>query len=108
MRCRWHPSAEDGYTDYTQKELELGFSHKGEDRLLLRLPQIMCHVIDDSSPLASWRNPAGRMADADADLIFLVRAFLMRQMMIMYVCAEVTNHDHSYVCHNVNDLCVFV
>lgn len=73
LHARWQPSAEEGYTDYTQKELELGFSHKGEDRLLLRLPHIVCHVIDETSPLAAWRDPAGRMTDADADLIFLVR-----------------------------------
>ena len=54
------------------QELDLGYD-KGRDRLMLRLPVVVCHIIDADSPLAPWRaGPAALGADADAEIYVAV------------------------------------
>ena len=45
--------------------LEVGYE-LGDDRVLLWLPWIGKHVINENSPLSNWLTPSGFMADADA------------------------------------------
>lgn len=54
------------------KELDLGYS-TGRDRLLLRLPVTVRHLVDDESPLAHWQSGASRIGeDADSEIIVVV------------------------------------
>jgi Inward rectifier potassium channel C-terminal domain len=45
--------------------LDIGYD-TGEDRLLLWLPVTIKHTINSDSPLASWANMSGFLADADS------------------------------------------
>ena len=45
--------------------LEIGYE-AGDDRVLLFLPWVSKHVIDENSPLANWLEPNGMMADSDS------------------------------------------
>ncbi len=42
--------------DYACEMLDVGYHH-GEERLLLRLPTLVTHTIDEGSPLANWLKP---------------------------------------------------
>lgn len=54
------------------KELDLGYS-TGRDRLLLRLPVVVRHLVDDDSPLSRWQSgPSGIGEDADSEIIVVV------------------------------------
>ncbi len=53
-------------------ELEVGYS-TGADRLLLWLPVIVTHRITEDSPLASWANMSGFLADADSCIALTAR-----------------------------------
>ena len=57
------------------KELDLGYS-TGRDRLLLRLPVVVRHLVDDDSPLSRWQSgPSGIGEDADSEIIVVVSCF---------------------------------
>ena len=49
--------------------------HSGVDRLYLRVPVEISHVISDDSPIAAWRH-AGGVAEQDSfsEIIVVVRA----------------------------------
>lgn len=51
--------------------LEVGYE-LGSDRILLWLPWIAKHVIDEDSPLSAWLTPSGFMADADSCIAVVV------------------------------------
>ena len=51
--------------------MQCGFK-TGDDRLYLRLPVEVTHVIDDASPLAAWRQPGGLEADASSEVVVVV------------------------------------
>ena len=53
-------------------ELEVGYG-TGADRLLLWLPVLVTHRITEDSPLASWANMSGFLADADSFIAVTVR-----------------------------------
>ena len=54
------------------QELDLGYN-EGKDRLMLRLPVTVRHIINAQSPLAPWRaGPAALGADADAEIYVAV------------------------------------
>jgi len=48
----------------------------GSDRLYLRLPSILVHIIDTDSPLASWREPGGIDADARSEIVVVLNAYM--------------------------------
>ncbi len=54
------------------EQLEVGYE-TGTDRLLLWLPMIVTHVIDDDSPLSNWRDPDTVLSDSDATIVVVVR-----------------------------------
>ena len=46
----------------------------GRQRLLLRLPVLVCHRISESSPLRAWRGGASALAaDANSEIVVVVR-----------------------------------
>lgn len=53
------------------QELDLGHE-VGADRLCLRLPTVVMHVIKDGSPLAHWADPSGILLDADSEIVVVV------------------------------------
>lgn len=55
------------------EQLEVGYE-TGADRLLLWLPMVVTHVIDDDSPLANWRDPETVLSDSDATIVVVVRS----------------------------------
>jgi len=56
------------------KELDLGYN-KGRDRLLLRLPLTVRHLVDAESPISRWQaGPSGIAEDADSEIIVIVGA----------------------------------
>ena len=58
--------------DYSVQQLEVGYE-SGADRLVMWLPVVVRHVITPDSPLASWLQPGGTMADADSCILVVVR-----------------------------------
>lgn len=70
---RWRHTGE-GPT-FTQTSLQCGY-HQGTDRLYLRLPVEVCHVIDERSPIASWLRPGGIMEDADSEIVVVINGYL--------------------------------
>ena len=59
--------------DYSVQQLEVGYE-SGADRLVMWLPVVVRHVITPESPLASWLQPGGTLADADSCILVVVRA----------------------------------
>lgn len=57
--------------DYSVEQLEVGYE-TGADRLLLWLPMVVTHIIDDTSPLANWRDPETVLSDSDATIVVVV------------------------------------
>ena len=57
--------------DYSVEQLEVGYE-TGTDRLLLWLPMVVTHVIDDDSPLSNWRDPETVLSDSDATIVVVV------------------------------------
>ena len=53
------------------EQLEVGYE-TGADRLLLWLPMVVTHVIDDDSPLANWRDLDTVLSDSDATIVVVV------------------------------------
>ena len=60
-------------------EVEVGYG-TGADRLLLWLPVVVTHRITEDSPLASWANMSGFLADADSCIAVTARAWTPRPM----------------------------
>ncbi len=56
--------------------LDVGYD-SGEDRLLLWMPMIVKHVINDDSPLRHWRTPEGLEKDASSTIAVEVRGTLL-------------------------------
>ncbi len=53
------------------------------ERLCLRLPTTVRHVITPESPLAPWRaGQAGVAADASSEIVVVVRACLIRAVVV--------------------------
>ena len=53
-------------------QLDLGYQ-QGNDRLLLRFPLVITHVIDHHSPLRAWQSgPSALAADADSEIVVVV------------------------------------
>ena len=45
----------------------------GRQRLLLRLPVLLCHRVTESSPLRAWRGgPSALAADANSEIVVVV------------------------------------
>ena len=44
----------------------------GGDRLCLRLPTLVCHIIDEDSPLEHWAESSGILLDADSEVVVVV------------------------------------
>lgn len=63
---------EDAVEEYA---LDCGYKD-GTDRLYLRLPTILAHVIDNESPLASWREPGGLEADFHSEVVVVINAYM--------------------------------
>ena len=58
--------------DYKVSQLEIGYS-TGEDRVLLWLPVVINHIIDDNSPLAKWKdNVEAILQDSDTTIVVVV------------------------------------
>jgi hypothetical protein len=57
---------------FEQYSLECGYE-TGVDRLHLRLPTLLTHVIDADSPLAAWREPGGVELDNMSEIVVVVR-----------------------------------
>lgn len=53
---RWNEGSVHDVLDYACEMLDVGYHH-GEERLLLRLPTLVTHKIDDKSPLVNWLRP---------------------------------------------------
>jgi Inward rectifier potassium channel C-terminal domain len=51
---------------------ELGVA--GGDRLCLRLPTLVSHIIDEDSPLEHWAEASGILLDADSEIVVVVRS----------------------------------
>ena len=77
--------------DYSFEQLEIGYE-TGADRLLLWLPMVVTHVIDDDSPLANWRDPDTVLSDSDATIVVVVRALEMLHNAYM---ANLMRHDYA-------------
>ncbi|KAL3154506.1 hypothetical protein ABBQ32_013968 [Trebouxia sp. C0010 RCD-2024] len=61
--------------DYSVEQLEVGYE-TGADRLLLWLPMVVTHVIDDTSPLANWRDLDTVLNDSDATIVVVVEGYM--------------------------------
>jgi hypothetical protein len=48
----------------------------GSDRLYLRLPTLLRHVIDSDSPLAAWLEPGGMDADIRSEICVVVNGYM--------------------------------
>lgn len=54
-------------------ELKVTDGLMSANQLLLRMPTVMLHVIDDDSPLAAWQTGrAAVAADSDSEFVILV------------------------------------
>lgn len=62
---------------FSLDRLDVGYTN-GADRLNLRLPLEVTHLIDDASPLAHWRRPGGVEADLGAEIVVLLNAYVTR------------------------------
>ncbi|KAL6773734.1 IRK1B [Auxenochlorella protothecoides x Auxenochlorella symbiontica] len=82
--------------------LECGYK-TGEDRLYLRLPMELTHVIDEASPLAAWlQGEEGRAADADSEVVVMLTGYMFStgSNILRQRTYSVLNHikmDHRFV-----------
>ena len=59
-------------------QLDLGYQ-QGHDRLLLRFPLVISHVVDGQSPLRAWQaGPSAMAADADSEIVVVVSPWYHR------------------------------
>ncbi|KAK9837394.1 hypothetical protein WJX84_010244 [Apatococcus fuscideae] len=75
---RWRPKLKGTCgipDDFEVKLLETGYS-TGEDHLFLWLPVVCKHVIDDESPLRSWRTPGGFERDHSSAIAVVVEGWM--------------------------------
>ncbi|KDD76315.1 inward potassium channel rectifier, partial [Helicosporidium sp. ATCC 50920] len=102
---RWSDAdaVEPGQPPVSIVQLECGYVD-GTDRLHLRLPVEVAHVIDASSPLAAWDGPdatAALRADADAEVVVVLSGYL-------YSTSENVLRQRTYVVsRHVRAGCVF-
>lgn len=80
--------------------LEVGYE-LGSDRILLWLPWIAKHVIDEDSPLSAWLTPSGFMADADSCIAVVAEAYQYmnsqnRMRMRIYNVLEDVKRQHAF------------
>ena len=55
------------------EQLDTGYKN-GPDRLLLRYPMVVAHIITPGSALARWlQGPSALHADADSEIVIIVR-----------------------------------
>ena len=69
---RWkpHTTLEGEEWPFTAWELKITDGLMSADKLLLRMPTTMVHVIDDDSPLAGWRTGRAAVAtDSDSEIV---------------------------------------
>lgn len=92
-------SIEDPLTlqDYDHFNLEVGYED-GSDRVLLWLPVICKHVINDDSPLASWLKPSGIMADADSSIVVVVSVPMLLPSDCVFVGADLQEGIYGVSC----------
>lgn len=56
------------------------------NQLLLRMPTVMVHAIDDDSPLADWRTGrAAVAADSDSEVVIVVS---IQQLLAGFTCCH--------------------
>jgi len=80
--------------------LECGYE-TGEDRLFLRLPSEVAHVIDADSPLSDWLQPDGMAVDIRSEIVVVINAY-------MHVNSQNRLRQRTYrVDHHVKYGCVF-
>lgn len=66
---RYVKTKEGEFLDYSCEELSLGTdANPNSNKLFLRMPTIVEHVIDRASPLAGWRTKDGFIADSGAEV----------------------------------------
>ncbi|DBB04045.1 hypothetical protein WJX77_007564 [Trebouxia sp. C0004] len=86
--------------DYSVEQLEVGYE-TGSDRLLLWLPIIVTHVIDDDSPLSNWRDPDTVLSDSDATIVVVVEGYMYsagtnRMRMRMFHTQQDVHPNHIF------------
>lgn len=74
-----------GVQDCEAQMLEVGYE-RGDDRIVLWLPWIGKHVIDETSPLSHWLHPSGYMQDANSTIVVTVS--FNAQSQVQYVICE--------------------
>lgn len=80
--------------------LECGYE-TGEDRLFLRLPSEVIHVIDADSPLSDWLQPDGMAVDIRSEIVVVINAY-------MHVNSQNRLRQRTYrIDHHVKYGCVF-
>uniref|UniRef100_A0A1D2A1X4 Uncharacterized protein n=1 Tax=Auxenochlorella protothecoides TaxID=3075 RepID=A0A1D2A1X4_AUXPR len=62
---------------FTQHRLDVGYN-TGADRLNLRLPVDVRHVIDARSPLANWLEPGGVDSDLGSEIVVIMNGYRTR------------------------------
>lgn len=93
--------------DYSVEQLEVGYE-TGADRLLLWLPMVVTHVIDDASPLSNWRHPEKVLHDSDATIVVVVSAHLAFCLHLSVALALVMDTLNCYCVALVVVLCIAV
>ena len=81
---RWGAPDAQGNSHFVHKQLECGYE-EGEDRLFLRLPVEVVHIVDDESPLRAWLNGPSELAkDADNEIVVQIIGYIhLRNQNIM-------------------------
>lgn len=86
--------------DYSVEQLEVGYE-TGADRLLLWLPMVVTHVIDEDSPLANWRDAETVLSDSDATIVVVVEGYMYsagtnRMRMRMFHTQQDVHPNHIF------------
>jgi hypothetical protein len=97
---RWPDDPAKAKEDYSIQILDIGYD-TGEDRLLLWLPVTIKHTINAVSPLASWANMSGFLADADSCIAVTVEGYMYanaqnRMRMRVYNCFNDIKLHHRF------------
>lgn len=97
---RWPDNPMASKSDYTIDILDVGYD-TGEDRLLLWLPVTVKHTITSASPLASWQNMSGFLADADSCIAVTIEGYMYcnaqnRMRMRIYNCFNDIKLHHRF------------
>ena len=59
--------------------MRLGIINLYTEEMLLWLPMVVTHVIDEDSPLANWRDAETVLSDSDATIVVVVCTSIMLQ-----------------------------